>query len=298
MSAAGHSGRGSSRALILCACLAQVIIVLDTTIVAVALPDAQADLGFADSGRQWTITAYTLAFGSLLLVGGALSQRLGVRRAFLVGLAGFGAASLVAGIATSLEVLLAARVAQGVFAALLAPTNLSLMNTAFPDARDRAGAFAVFGSVAGAGAALGLVLGGVLTEFYSWRACFLVNLPLVALAVLVALRILRGAPGPVLSHGQGGQRPEARWTRAVPVAESMRGFACQARPTSLPRASPDSIRECASRMLSRSKVRSCGTTACPAATSSRKACRTSAGRSLASPEYAARRTPRGRYPMG
>ncbi len=193
------SGRGSGtrRALILCACLAQVIIVLDTTIVAVALPDAQEGLGFADTGRQWTITAYTLAFGSLLLVGGLLSQRVGIRRSFMIGLAGFGVASLAAGCATSLEMLLAARVAQGVAAALLAPTNLSLMNSAFPDQRGRAGAFAVFGSVAGAGAALGLVLGGVLTELSSWRACFLVNVPLVLGTVIVALVTLRGAPGPV-----------------------------------------------------------------------------------------------------
>lgn len=193
---ATRSAGSSSRALVLCACLAQVIIVLDTTIVAVALPDAQVSLGFADSGRQWTITAYTLAFGSLLLVGGLLSQRLGIRRSFMIGLAGFGAASLVGGVAPSLDVLVAARVAQGVAAALLAPTNLSLMNSAFPDKRDRAGAFAVFGAVAGAGAALGLVLGGVLTELSSWRACFIVNVPLVILTMVVATQMLRDAPGP------------------------------------------------------------------------------------------------------
>lgn len=186
----------TTRILVLCACLAQVTIVLDTTIIAVALPDAQADLTFADSSRQWAITSYTLAFGSLLLIGGQLSQVLGMRRAFIIGLAGFGAASLIGGFATSIEMLLAARAAQGVFAALLAPTNLSLMNTAFPAVSNRARAFALFGSVAGAGAAIGLVLGGALTQSMSWRACLYVNVPLTLIAAVIAWRGLKSAPGP------------------------------------------------------------------------------------------------------
>lgn len=184
--------RLSTRSLVLCACLAQVIVVLDTTIIAVALPDAQRELGFGDADRQWAITAYTLAFGSLLLVGGRISQVLGARRAFMLGVAGFGAVSLAGGFATSFGLLVAARVAQGVFAALMAPTNLSLMNTAFPGKDERAKAFAIFGAVAGAGAALGLVLGGALTQAGSWRWCFFVNVPLALVTVLLATRGLRG----------------------------------------------------------------------------------------------------------
>lgn len=178
--------------VVLSACLAQVIIVLDTTIVAVALPDAQADLGFASADRQWTVTAYTLAFGSLLLIGGRLSALLGAKRAFLIGAAGFGIASLLGGLANDFGTLVAFRALQGMFAALLAPTNLSLMNAAFPGTTGRSRAFAIFGSVAGAGAALGLVLGGVLTEIGDWRWCFFVNVPLVVGTLLVAIYGLRG----------------------------------------------------------------------------------------------------------
>lgn len=188
--------RTGSKLFILCACLAQVMVVLDTTIIAVALPETQQSLGFSDDLRQWTITAYTLAFGSLLLIGGRISQILGIRRAFLIGLAGFAIASLIGGMATDVEVLLAARVGQGVFAALLAPTNLSLMNTAFSEDGSRAKAFAIFGAVAGAGAALGLILGGALTESMSWRWCFYVNVPLALLTALIAWRALHSAPGP------------------------------------------------------------------------------------------------------
>lgn len=186
--------------LVVCACLAQVMVVLDTTIIAVALPDAQAGLGFSNAGRQWTITAYTLAFGSLLLVGGRLSQFLGIRRAFLLGLSGFAVASFLGGVASSFEMLIAARVGQGIFAALLAPTNLSLMNTAFPDRHNRAKAFAIFGAVAGAGAALGLILGGALTESLSWRWCLYVNVPLALLTGVLAWYRLHSVPGPTASQ--------------------------------------------------------------------------------------------------
>ncbi|WP_162131028.1 MFS transporter [Brevibacterium ravenspurgense] len=183
------------------ACLAQIMVVLDTTIIAVAMPSAQADLGFDDSARQWMVTAYTLVFGSLLLLGGRISQRVGIRTAFLVGLTGFAAASVLGGFATSTAWLLAARALQGAFAALLAPTNLSLMNVAFPEEADRAKAFAIFGAVAGAGAAAGLLLGGVLTESLSWRWCLFISMPIALVAAAVAAPSLSVLPGPQSRDG-------------------------------------------------------------------------------------------------
>lgn len=187
---------GRLKAVIASACLAQIMVVLDTTIIMVALPSAQDDLGFNDSARQWMVTAYTIVFGSLLLLGGRISQRVGIRTAFLVGLTGFAAASVLGGLATSTAWLLAARALQGAFAAILAPTNLSLMNVAFPANQDRAKAFAIFGAVAGAGAAIGLLLGGVLTEALSWRWCLYVSLPIALAAAAVAAPALRVLPGP------------------------------------------------------------------------------------------------------
>lgn len=189
--ATGHTSpnrtrRGDARTVALIACLAQVLIVLDTTIVAVALPDAQPDLGFAMEDRQWAVTSYTLTFGSLLVLGGRFSQVLGGRRAFLIGIAGFGAACILGGLANSYALFLLSRVLQGVFAALLAPTNLALISTAFPDSAGRAKAFALFGSVAGAGAALGLILGGILTDVANWRWCFFISGPLAAMTFLAA----------------------------------------------------------------------------------------------------------------
>lgn len=193
----------NSGLIVFCASLAQIMIVLDTTIIAVALPATQVALGFGDSQRQWTITGYTLAFGSMLLLGGRLSRRLGIRVAFTVGLIGFSLASLAGGLAANLGVFLLARVFQGVFAALLAPTNLSLMNVAFPESRTRAKAFAVFGAVAGAGAATGLILGGLLTDLLSWRWCFFVNIPMALVALTLAGRILNRAPGAQRDDGAG-----------------------------------------------------------------------------------------------
>ena len=193
--------------MVLCACLAQVTVVLDTTIVSVALPDAQADLGFGDADRQWLVTAYTLAFGSLLLFGGRLSQFLGPRVAFMLGAAGFAVASLMGGLADSFGFLVAMRALQGAFAALLAPANLSLMNGAFPGSDGRARAFAIFGSVAGAGAALGLILGGVLTESWGWRWCLFVNVPIILVTLAIAIPALRSAArrvaGRLLDDGLG-----------------------------------------------------------------------------------------------
>jgi len=161
--------------------LAQLMIALDATIVSIALPSAQAGLGASDADRQWVITAYTLAFGGLLLLGGRLSDYVGRKRAFILGLSGFAIASAVGGAAPNFGVLIAARATQGAFAALLAPTALSLLAVSFTQARERATAFAVYGSIAGSGAAIGFLLGGVLTQYLSWRWCLFVNVP-IALA--------------------------------------------------------------------------------------------------------------------
>jgi EmrB/QacA subfamily drug resistance transporter len=156
--------------------IAQLMVVLDATIVNIALPSAQQDLGFSDGDRQWVVTAYALAFGSLLLLGGRIADLFGRRITFLVGLVGFAGASALGGAAGSFEVLIAARALQGVFGALLAPAALSLLTTTFTDAKERAKAFGVYGAIAGAGGAIGLLLGGVLTEYLDWRWTMYVNL--------------------------------------------------------------------------------------------------------------------------
>lgn len=170
--------------------LAQLVVVLDATIVNIALPSAQQALGFSTDNRQWIITAYALAFGSLLLVGGRLSDLLGRKPMFITGLVGFAAASALGGAAESFELLVSARAAQGAFGALLAPAALSLLTVTFTEARERARAFAIFGAISGAGGAIGLILGGALTEYLSWRWCLYVNVPLAAIAVVGALLVL------------------------------------------------------------------------------------------------------------
>ncbi|MEF2976170.1 MFS transporter [Subtercola sp. YIM 133946] len=170
--------------------LAQLTVVLDGTIVNVALPDAQAALGMSDSDRSWVVTLYALAFGSLLLLGGRIADYWGRKRSFIVGMAGFALASGIGGLATTGGMLLAARGAQGVFAALLAPAALAMLNVTFPKGPDRAKAFAVYGTIAGGGAAIGLVLGGVLTEYFSWHWCLLVNVPIAIVAIAMAIPIL------------------------------------------------------------------------------------------------------------
>jgi EmrB/QacA subfamily drug resistance transporter len=166
--------------------LGQLVIVVDATIVNVALPSMSTGLHVAEADRQWVITVYTLAFGGLLLIGGRVTDYLGLRRSLVIGLIGFGIASALGGGAQSLSMLLAARALQGVFAALLAPAALALLATTFTDAKERARAFAIFGVVAGGGSALGLVLGGVLTEYASWRWTMFINIPLTALTVVGA----------------------------------------------------------------------------------------------------------------
>lgn len=164
---------------------AQLLVVLDGTIVNIALPSAQEALGMPDGSRHWAITAYALTFGGLLLIGGRVSGVLGHRRSFIIGLLGFAAASALGGAAGSPELLFGARALQGVFAALLAPAGLSLLATTFTG-RDRGRAFGVFAAVGAAGSAVGLIAGGLLTEYAGWRWCLYVNVPIALLAALGA----------------------------------------------------------------------------------------------------------------
>jgi len=181
----------AKRWLILCIIgIAQLMVVLDVTIVNIALPSAQEALEFSNDQRQWVITAYALAFGSLLLLGGRIGDLFGRKRTFVVGLAGFAGASALGGLAQSFEVLVAARALQGVFGALLAPAALSLLTTTFVDPQERAKAFGVFGAVAVGGGAIGLLLGGALTEYLNWRWCLYVNLVFAVPAALAAMSLL------------------------------------------------------------------------------------------------------------
>lgn len=174
--------------------IAQLMVVLDATIVNIALPSAQADLGFSDDSRQWVITAYALAFGSLLLLGGRLGDLYGRKRMFITGLVGFAVASAIGGMAQSFGVLVAARALQGVFGALLAPAALSLLTVTFTAPEERGKAFGVFGAIAGAGAAIGLLLGGILTEYLNWRWALYVNLLFALPAAAAAVVLIRDAP--------------------------------------------------------------------------------------------------------
>src|SRR6202050_2683286 len=156
--------------------LAQLMVVLDATIVNIALPSAQQALHFSNIERQWVVTGYALALGILLLLGGRLTDLIGRKKTFIVGLIGFAAASAVGGAADSFGMLVLARAGQGAFGALLAPAALSLLTTTFEGSKDRGKAFGVFGAIAGAGGAVGLLLGGVLTQYLDWRWCLYVNL--------------------------------------------------------------------------------------------------------------------------
>jgi len=172
--------------------IAQLMVVLDVTIVNIALPSAQRDLGFSDDLRQWVVTAYALAFGSLLLLGGRLGDLFGRKWTFVAGLLGFAAASAVGGAAGSFGVLVAARAAQGVFGALLAPSALALLSTTFTEPAERGKAFGIFGAIAGSGAAVGLLLGGALTEWLTWRWCLYVNLLFAVPTAVAATRLFAG----------------------------------------------------------------------------------------------------------
>ncbi|MHA6803245.1 MFS transporter [Salinifilum ghardaiensis] len=175
--------------------LAQLLVVLDATIVNIALPSAQRELGLTDASRQWVITAYTLAFGGLLLLGGRVADRFGAKRVFLVGLVGFALASLVAGAALDSGMLFAGRALQGASAAVLAPAALSLLSTTFTEPGERGTAFGVYGALSGGGAAVGLLAGGVLTEYLDWRWCLYVNIPIAAAALLGGIWLLRNPAG-------------------------------------------------------------------------------------------------------
>jgi EmrB/QacA subfamily drug resistance transporter len=192
---AGEAAPDPRRWLILAVIgLAQLMVILDATIVNIALPSAQHDLHFTTVDRQWVVTAYALAFGSLLLLGGKVSSLLGRKVTFISGLIGFAAASAAGGAATSFGMLVAARACQGAFGAFMAPSALSLLTTTFSGSKDRGRAFGVFGAIAGSGAAIGLLLGGLLTEYLSWRWCLYVNLVFAAVAVVGAAILLGRHP--------------------------------------------------------------------------------------------------------
>lgn len=182
--------RGRYLALVLIA-VSQLMIVLDASVVVVALPSAQHALHISVADRQWVMTAYTLAFGTLLLLGGRIADYLGRRRMFTIGLVGFAAASALGGLAQDAAMLFVARAVQGGFAAVMAPSALSLLTTTYTEPTERARAFGVYGAVAGSGAAIGLVLGGTLTQFASWRWTLLINVPIALVTALVAGRVLR-----------------------------------------------------------------------------------------------------------
>jgi EmrB/QacA subfamily drug resistance transporter len=171
-------------------CLAQLMVVLDATVVNIALPSAQHDLGFNNADRQWVVTAYSLAFGGLLLLGGRLADLVGRKRMLIIGMIGFACASALGGASQNFAMLLIARAVQGAFGALLAPAALSTLTVTFTNPAERGKAFGIFGAIAGAGGAVGLLLGGVLTEYLSWRWCLYINVIFAVIAVAAAIRLL------------------------------------------------------------------------------------------------------------
>jgi EmrB/QacA subfamily drug resistance transporter len=187
--------------------VAQLMVVLDATVVNIALPSAQHALGFSNNDRQWVVTCYALAFGSLLLLGGRIGDMFSRKRVLITGLAGFAVASAVGGAAVSFPMLVAARTLQGAFGALLAPAALGILTSTFTDQRERGRAFAVYGAVSSGGAGVGLILGGVLTEYLSWRYTLYVNLIFAALAIAGALAYI-GA-------GRPATRPRLDWPGTV-----------------------------------------------------------------------------------
>ena len=170
--------------------IAQLMIVLDSSIMNIAIPSAKIDLKISDANQQWIVTAYTLAFGSLLLIGGRIGDYMGRKRVFLVGLVGFAAASAIGGLSANQGMLYGSRALQGVFAALLAPASLAIISVTFTAPKERAKAFGVIGALSGGGAAIGLILGGTLTEYTSWRWCLGVNTPIAIIAATLAIKFV------------------------------------------------------------------------------------------------------------
>ena len=195
--------------------VAQLMVVLDASIVNIALPSAQQALHISTANRQWVITAYTLAFGGLLLLGGRIADYVGRKRMFIIGLLGFAAASALGGVAENAAMLFGARALQGAFAAMLAPAALSLITVTFTEVKERATAFGVYGAISGGGAAIGLIMGGVLTQYASWRWCLLVNVPI---AIVTARRGGADRPGEQgprqhqLRHPRGGHGHRPAWS--------------------------------------------------------------------------------------
>ena len=169
--------------------VAQLMVVLDASVVIIALPSAQRALHISTANRQWMLTAYTLAFAGLLLLGGRIADYFGRKRMFVVSLIGFAAASALGGLAQNSAMLFSARALQGAFAAVMAPAALSLITVAFTEPKERARAFGVYGAIAGSGSAIGLILGGVLTEFASWRWTLLINVPIAVVTAVAATRV-------------------------------------------------------------------------------------------------------------
>ena len=182
--------RPKARLLLLLLCVAQLMVILDISAVNVALPDLAADVGLGRGDLAWTITSYSVAFGGLLLLGGRAADLLGRRRVFLGGLALFTIASVASALAASAATLFASRAAQGAGAAMLSPAALSILVTTFREGRERTTALGAWGAVGGAGAAVGVLLGGALTELVDWRAIFLINLPIGVALAAGALHVL------------------------------------------------------------------------------------------------------------
>ena len=191
---------------------AQLMVVLDSTIMIIALPSAQHSLGFSNTDRQWVVTAYTLAFGGFLLLGGRISDMFGPKRTLMTGVVGFALASAVGGVAQTTLMLIGARGLQGLFGALLAPSVLSILTSTFSKPHERGRAFGIYATIAIVGSAFGLILGGFLTQYVDWRWCLYVNLPIAGLVAFGAFTMIpdrKGTPGVRL--GRAGRLPRLRW---------------------------------------------------------------------------------------